>query len=150
MKKLIIVLVIVGLAGLGAFRAAQVISAKKDDPKKGILNQVPLVEAGQVTLGPIGEKITRTGDIAPITQVTIYSKAQGWVEKINVREGDLVKTGQQLVTLDTREAAAAVAQAQASLEASRARLKQVQATSEETIQSQIQQAKANLDALRGG
>jgi multidrug efflux pump subunit AcrA (membrane-fusion protein) len=145
MKKTIIILVIVGLAGLGAFRAAQVISAKKEDPKRGASSQVPLVDAGPVTQGLIEEKITRTGDIAAITQVTIYSKAQGWVAKIRVREGDLVKTGQELVTLDTREAAAAVAQAEASLEASRARLKQVRATSEETIQSQIQQAKANLE-----
>ena len=145
MKKTIIILVIVGLAGLGAFRAAQVISAKKEDPKRGASSQVPLVDAGSVTQGLIEEKITRTGDIAAITQVTIYSKAQGWVAKIRVREGDLVKTGQELVTLDTRETAAAVAQAEASLEASRARLKQVKATSEETIQSQIQQAKANLE-----
>ena len=145
MKKTIIILVIVGLAGLGAFRAAQVISAKKEDLKRGASSQVPLVEVKAVTQGLIEEKITRTGDIAPITQVTIFSKAQGWVAKIRVREGDLVKTGQELVTLDTRETAAAVAQAEASLEASRARLKQVKATSEEMIQSQIQQAKANLE-----
>ena len=145
MKRTIIVLVILAVAGLGAFRAAQVISAKKEDPKKGIMDQVPLVDVAPVTQGLIEEKIIRTGDIAPNAQVTIFSKVQGWVGKINVREGDLVKTGQVLVTLDSREAEAAVAQAQASLEAGRARLKQVQATSEETVQSQIQQTKANME-----
>jgi HlyD family secretion protein len=145
MKKTIIVLVILGLAGLGAFRAAQVISAKKEDPKKGMRDQIPLVEVTPVTQGLIEEKIIRTGDIAPDAQVTIFSKVQGWVGKINVREGDLVKTGQVLATLDSREAEAAVAQAQASLEAARARLKQVQATSEELVQSQIQQTKANME-----
>jgi multidrug resistance efflux pump len=145
MKRTIIVLVILAVAGLGAFRAAQVISAKKEDPKKGIMDQVPLVDVTPVTQGLIEEKIIRTGDIAPNAQVTIFSKVQGWVGKINVREGDLVKTGQVLVTLDSREAEAAVAQAQASLEAGRARLKQVQATSEETVQSQIQQTKANME-----
>ncbi len=138
MKRTIIVLVILGLAGLGAFRAAQVISAKKEDTKKGIMGQVPLVDAAPVTRGLIEEKISRTGDITPSAQVTISSKVQGWVGKINVREGDLVKTGQVLVTLDTREAEATVAQAEASLEAAKARLKQVKATAEETIQSQIQ------------
>ncbi len=98
-----------------------------------------------MTQGLIEEKISRTGDIAPSAQVTIYSKVQGWVGKINVREGDLVKTGQVLVTLDTREAEATVAQAEASLEAAKARLKQVRATAEETVQSQIQQTKANLE-----
>ena len=145
MKRTIIVLVILAVAGLGAFRAAQVISAKKEDRKKGMMGQVPLVDVAPVTQGLIEEKIIRTGDIAPNAQVTIFSKVQGWVGKINVREGDLVKTGQVLVTLDSREAEAAVAQAQASLEAGRARLKQVQATSEETVQSQIQQTKANME-----
>ena len=109
------------------------------------MGQAPLVEVAPVTQGLIEEKLLRTGDIAPYAQVTIYSKVQGWVEKINVREGDRVKTGQVLATLDAREAEATVAQSKASLEAAVARLKQVKATSEETMQSQIQQTKANLD-----
>ncbi|MCX5917693.1 MAG: efflux RND transporter periplasmic adaptor subunit [Deltaproteobacteria bacterium] len=145
MKRTIIVLVVIALAGLGAFRVAQVISAKKEDPKKGMRGQNPIVEVAPVTQGLIEEKILRTGDIAPQFQVTIYSKVQGWVEKINVREGDRVKAGEVLATLDAREAEAAVAQARANLEASAARLKQVRATAEEAVQSQIQQAKANLE-----
>ena len=145
-KKIIIVLVILAVAALGAVRAAQVISARKiEDPKRQAMGQVPLVEVAPVTQGLIEEKMLRTGDIAPYAQVTIYSKTQGWVEKINFREGDRVKTGQVLATLDGREAEATVAQSKASLEATIARLKQVKATAEETVQSQIQQAKANLD-----
>ena len=146
MKRIIVILVIVALGGLGAFRVAQVISAKKaEDPKRQGMGQAPLVEVAPVTQGLIEEKLLRTGDIAPYAQVTIYSKVQGWVEKINVREGDRVKIGQVLATLDAREAEATVAQSKASLEAVIARLKQVKATSEEAIQSQIQQAKANLE-----
>jgi HlyD family secretion protein len=145
MKRIIIVLVILAVAGVGAFRVAQVISARKEDPRRGSRSQLPLVVVAPATRGLIEEKISRTGDIAPDAQVTVYSKVQGWVGKINVREGDLVKTGQILVTLDTREAEAAVGQAQASLEAVKARLKQVRATAEETVQSQIQQTKANLE-----
>jgi len=145
-KKIILVLVILGIAALGAVRAAQVISSKRsEDPKRQGKSQAPIVEAAPVTQGLIEEKMLRTGDIAPYAQVTIYSKVQGWVEKINVREGDRVKAGQVLATLDAREAEATVAQSKASLEAAVARLKQVKATAEETIQSQIQQAKANLD-----
>ena len=146
MKRTIIVLVIIVLAGLVAFRAAQVISARKNEgSRKGPIAKAPLVEVVPVIQGLIEEKIIRTGDIVPESQVTIYSKVQGWVEKINVREGDRVKAGQVLATLDTREAEAAVAQAKASLEAAAARLKQVKATSEEAIQSQVQQTKANLE-----
>jgi membrane fusion protein (multidrug efflux system) len=145
-KKIILVLVILAVAALGAFRAAQVISARKvEDPKRQAMGQAPLVEVAPVTQGLIEEKMLRTGDIAPYAQVIIYSKVQGWVEKINVREGDRVKVGQVLATLDSREAEATVAQSKASLEAATARLKQVKATSEEIIQSQMQQAKANLD-----
>jgi multidrug resistance efflux pump len=142
--RTIIILVILAVIGLGAFRAAQVISAKKEEKKSG-RDQVPLVEVAPAAQGLIEEKILRTGDIAPQVQVTIYSKVQGWVEKINVREGDRVKSGQVLVTLDAREAEAAVGQSKANLEAAGARLKQVRATAEETVQSQIQQAKANLE-----
>jgi len=147
LKKTIIVLAVVAVAILSAVRVAQVISAKKinEDPQRQAGRQVPLVEVAPVTQGLIEEQILRTGDIAPETQVTIYSKVQGWVEKINVREGDRVKAGQVLVTLDAREAQAAVEQAQASLEAAIARLKLVKATSEETVQSQIQHTKANLE-----
>jgi len=146
MKKTLIILVILAVAGLGAFRVAQVISAKRaEDPKRQGAGQAPLVEIAPVAQGLIEEKILRTGDIAPQAQVTIYSKVQGWVEKISVREGDRVKAGDVLAALDAREAEASVAQAQASLEAAVARLKQVKAISEETIQSQIQQAKATLE-----
>ena len=145
MKKAIIILVILLVAGLGALRAVQVISAKKEETRRGGVGQIPLVEVSHVTQGLIEEKIIRTGDIAPRAQVTIYSKVQGWVHKINVREGDVVKIGQEIVTMDSREAEAAVSQAQANLEATRARLKQVRDTAEETIKSKIQQTKANLE-----
>jgi hypothetical protein len=76
MKRTILILVILALGGLGAFRTAQVISAKKEDPKKGVMNQVPLVEVAPVTQGLVEEKIIRTGDIAPYAQVTLYSTVQ--------------------------------------------------------------------------
>lgn len=145
MKRMIIVLVILALGGLGAFRAVQVISAKKDETKQGGRSQVQLVDVAPVTQGLVEEKISRTGDIAPAAQVSINSKTQGWVERIDVREGDPVKAGQILAVLDDREARAAVGQSLANVEAAQARLKQVRATSEEAVQSQIQQARANLE-----
>jgi len=145
-KKIIFILVILAIAALGAFRAVQVLSSKKnEEPKRPASGQAPLVEAAPVTQGLVEEKISRTGDMVPEAQVTVYSKVQGWVEKINVREGDRVRLGQVLITLDAREADAAVAQSKANLEAALARLKQVKSTSEEAVQSQTQQTKANLE-----
>ena len=144
-KKTAIIFVILTFVALGALRVAQIISARNEDPKRGRMSQIPMVDVASVNQGLVEEKILRAGDIVPETQVTIYSKVQGWVEKINVREGSRVKAGQVLVTLDTREAEATVAQASASLDAATARLKQVKATSQEAVQSQIQQTKANMD-----
>lgn len=148
MKKTIIILVILVLVALGVFRAAQVISAKKEEPRRGRGGQVALVEAAPVTQGLVEDRITRNGDITPYSQVTIYSKVQGWVAEVNVREGDLVKDGQVIATLDKREAEATVAQARANLEAATARLEHVKATAEEMIQSQLLHAKANMELAR--
>jgi membrane fusion protein, multidrug efflux system len=147
MKKIIIFVILI-LVALGAFRAAQVISAKKEEPRRGGRGQMPLVEVAPVTQGLVEDRITRNGDIAPECQVTIYSKVQGWVDEINVREGDLVKTGQVIATLDKREAEATVAQAQANLDAATARLEHVQATAQEMVQSQLLHAKANMELAR--
>jgi multidrug efflux pump subunit AcrA (membrane-fusion protein) len=144
-KKAAIVLVILALVSLGALRVAQIISAKNEEPKRGRTSQVPMVDVASVNQGLVEEKLHRAGDIVPETQVTISSKVQGRVDKINVREGDRVKAGQVLVVMDSREAEASVAQAKANVAAAAARLKQVKATSEEAVQSQIQQTKANMD-----
>jgi multidrug efflux pump subunit AcrA (membrane-fusion protein) len=144
-KSTAIIFVILAFAALGALRVAQIISAREEETKRDRMSHVPVVDVASVSQGLVEEKIHRTGNIVPETQVTIYSKVQGWVDKINVREGDRVKTGQVLAILDAREAEAAVAQAKASLDAATARLKQVKATSEEAVQSQIQNAKANME-----
>lgn len=145
MKRTIVILVILAIGGLVAFRAAQVIFAKKEEPEKKGRRSTPLVETAPVTQGLVEEKISRVGDIVPQAQVTIFSKVQGWVKEITVREGDRVKAGQLLAKLDDREALAAVAHSKANLEAAIARLTQVRATAKEAVESQIQQAKANLD-----
>jgi HlyD family secretion protein len=144
-KKAAIVLVILALVSLVAFRVVQVISAKNSEPARGRTSQVPMVDIASVTQGLVEEKLHRTGDIVPETQVTLSSKVQGRVEKIHVREGDRVKAGQVLLVMDSREAEANVVQAKANLAAAAARLKQVKATSEEAVRSQIQQAKANME-----
>src|SRR3974377_1369349 len=104
-KKVIIVLIILAVAGLSAFRAAQVISAKKmnEDPKRQGKGLPPLVDVAPVTPGLIKEKLIGAGDMAPYAPFGIYSKVQGWVEKINFREGDRVSRGQVLATRDARE-----------------------------------------------
>jgi multidrug efflux pump subunit AcrA (membrane-fusion protein) len=99
MKKKILILVILVLAGLTAFRTAQNLAAKKEEPKARGIGAIPRVEVVPVTLGLIEERIMRNGDIAPAAQVTIYSKVRGWVDQSHVQEGNLVKQDQEIVTL---------------------------------------------------
>ena len=57
-KKIIVIIIVLAIAALGAFRAAQVISAKKaEDPKRQGMGQAPLVEVAPVTQGLIEEKL---------------------------------------------------------------------------------------------
>jgi len=59
-KRILAIITALAIAGLGAFRAARVISAKKaEDPKRQGLGQAPLVEVAPVTQGLIEEKLGR-------------------------------------------------------------------------------------------
>jgi RND family efflux transporter MFP subunit len=59
------------------------------------------------------------GTVSAKTVSTISSKVMGSVKKVFVREGDLVKTGDRLATIDNRQAAAMLRQAKAALGAAR-------------------------------
>ncbi|MBZ5695372.1 MAG: efflux RND transporter periplasmic adaptor subunit [Acidobacteriia bacterium] len=70
--------------------------------------------------GDIARSVVATGKIEPLTKVEVKSKASGIVKKIYVDAGDRVKTGQVLAELDKEQLQAAVAEAQANLEAAQA------------------------------
>ncbi len=59
------------------------------------------------------------GTVSAKTVSTISSKVMGSVEKVFVREGDTVKTGDRLATIDNRQAKAMLRQAKAALGAAR-------------------------------
>jgi len=59
------------------------------------------------------------GTVSAKTVSTISSKVMGSVEKVFVREGDPVKTGDRLATIDNRQAKAMLHQAKAALGAAR-------------------------------
>jgi RND family efflux transporter MFP subunit len=59
------------------------------------------------------------GTVSAKTVSTISSKVMGSVEKVFVREGDLVKAGDRLATIDNRQAKAMLHQAKAALGAAR-------------------------------
>jgi HlyD family secretion protein len=95
--------------------------------------------------------VTGSGSISPASEVEVKSRATGTVTAVYVSEGDRVAKGQVLVRLNDVDAAAAVAEAAASLQSAQAGLAQSEAERRaqqaQTARS-IQQAEANLAAAR--
>ncbi len=88
------------------------------------------------------------------TQVEVNSEVSGKVLKVDVKEGENIKKGDVLVTLDSSAAQIQVNQAQAALTAANARLDEMKSGSrEEQIrqsEAAVQAAKAKLDELKSG
>jgi len=83
------------------------------------------VEVEEVQRGTVIHKVNASGKIQPIKEIKISSTTSAWVTKITVKEGDRVKVGQLLITLDEKQHLAATEQAQSSVNSAEASLKQV-------------------------
>ncbi|HEY7291602.1 MAG TPA: efflux RND transporter periplasmic adaptor subunit [Vicinamibacterales bacterium] len=85
-----------------------------------------------VVVAKVGERdvpvdIAAIGNIEAYATISIRSQVTGQLEEIAFHEGDFVKAGQRLFTLDRRPFEAAVAQAEANLSKDKALLAQAQA-----------------------
>ncbi len=93
---------------------------KKDD-------QIIKVEVEEVKKGTVIHKVNASGKIQPVKEIKISATTSAWVTKITVKEGDHVKTGQLLITLDEKQHLAATDQARSAVNSAEASLKQVAA-----------------------
>ena len=105
--------------------------------------------------------LTALGTVTAYNTVTVKSRVDGQLMTVNVREGQQVKTGQVLATIDPRPYAAAVAQAEGQLakdqasadylkaEATRySALYQAGVVSKESEQTQVSSAGASVGTLQ--
>ena len=83
------------------------------------------VEVEKVQRGTVVHKVNASGKIQPIKEIKISSTTSALVTKITVKEGDRVKAGQLLITLDEKQHLSATEQAQSSVNSAEASLKQV-------------------------
>ncbi|HOL21950.1 MAG TPA: efflux RND transporter periplasmic adaptor subunit [bacterium] len=90
-----------------------------EEPK--ITVRVVPVEAGDVK-----EVVSVSGSVKPFSEVVVYSKSTGEVEKLFVREGQYVKKGEMIAQVDYVKSALSVQQ----------------------LESQVAAAEANLDGLK--
>lgn len=95
--------------------------------------------------------VSVTGSIEARDDVTLSSQSTGRVVKVTTREGDRVRPGQALIILDQSQSQAVLDQAEANLQAARARLGYAVTAAEvepTQIDAQIRQAEAAESAAR--
>jgi len=147
MRKTIVITVVVvavvaglGLLGLQRLQAAQASQTN--------------LQTTQVRRGSLTATIGTAGTIQPTNSVNLSFQTSGTVKEIKVNEGDPVKAGQVLATLDAADMELQVAQAELNL--SNAQLKLAAAkkgpTAEEiaSAKASLASAEENLKALQAG
>ena len=132
-KKILIILAIVivagGVVGLTIWRS-----------------QANVIEVTTTTVGrqDLTSIVSGTGQIKPKTYVNIGATAFGRITNLNVKEGDHVKRGAVLATVESVQPAATVAAQDATIEASKTDITSYLAA-EQTAKANIAQAKADLE-----
>ncbi|MBA5874944.1 MAG: efflux RND transporter periplasmic adaptor subunit [Nitrospira sp. CR1.2] len=111
-------IVFVAVAALVVFRLT---SGAKTDPRK---NRILTVGTMTPIKQDLDVRLTYTADLIPNQLVNIFSRVDGYIAKIYVDKGDLVKANQLLVEIDHTDYVHAVNQAKANLLSAQAKVVQ--------------------------
>jgi multidrug efflux system membrane fusion protein len=113
----VLILVVIVLIGGGAWflHHAKVQNAANTRPTFNFRTNAVSVSVATVTKGDIVVRIPGLGTVTPLTTVTIKAQISGIMQKVNFKEGQMVKKGELLAVIDPRPYEAALAQAQAAL-----------------------------------
>src|SRR5436305_1865766 len=131
-KIVLIVVIVVVLAGVVA---ATIYHSQSDVTK---------VVTGKAVRQDLLSVVSGTGQIKPLTYVNVGATAFGRITKLNVKEGDHVKAGAILATVENVQPQATVAAQEATISASRTDVNSYVAA-EKTAAANILQAKADLE-----
>ncbi|MBL7150137.1 MAG: efflux RND transporter periplasmic adaptor subunit [Candidatus Pacebacteria bacterium] len=145
-RKTIAIIIIAALIGFGVWQGF----LKKEEPSFALT---------EVVRGNISQEVSETGKVKQGEEINLNFKSSGKIEKIYVKVGDNIITGQDLAKLDTSqlfiqltEAKAGLAvieagkkDAQISLESARQKLEDTIATTNEKIEKNYKDALSTLD-----
>ena len=106
------------------------------------------VDAVAVQAQPLVRTVQFSARVATLSRVEIGSTVTGRVETVRVREGDAVRAGDLLVQLESDEARAALAQAEAAQRQAEARLAGLRGTGRQALRATQDQAEATLRQAR--
>jgi len=107
MKKVLIALVILVLAGIGFWLLH----------RNGKGSDLPPLETAAVERGDLKVAVLSTGTIQPYTRVEVSSSGRGRIERVEAEEGDRVRAGETLAWVSSEERIALVEAARSALEA---------------------------------
>ena len=116
------VIIFFAVTALVVFRLS---SGAKTDTRKPRVTTVATVAPFKQDLDI---RLTYTADITPNQVVNLFSRVDGYIAKVYVEKGDLVKANQLLIEIDHADYRHAVNQAKANLAAARARVAQQDAS----------------------
>ncbi len=105
------------------------------------------VRLEEVQLGDLQEYISAPGEIEPKTQVEISAKISARVEELPFKEGALVKVGDVLIQLDSKEMESRLKSAEASYMAQQSQV-EVTKSQIESRKAQIKGTEASLEQAR--
>lgn len=118
--------------------------AQGANAKTAPVSQAVPVSVSTAVTKPVPIQIQANGSVQAVSSVTLLSQVDGQVSQIHFTEGQYVKRGELLFTLDQRPFEATLLQAQGNLGRDTAQLRQAQA---QLVQSDAaeKQAEANLE-----
>jgi HlyD family secretion protein len=133
-KKKIIIASVVGVAVLGTIFAS-LYSRRRD---------LPEVQTAKVERrATLESKVTANGEVRPIQFINLTSEVTGRVTQVFVKEGDVVKKGKALLTVDPTQLASSASIQEAGLRAAQAET-QNQSAALNTAENAIYTARAAL------
>lgn len=135
------ILIIIGIIVILAVIIAANIFRKNENVIK--------VEVEEVHRGSVVHKVNASGKIQPVKEIKISATTSAWITQITVIEGDHVRTGQLLITLDEKQHKAARDQALSAVNSAKASLIKVSAQKDrmESLYDQRLISKQELEAI---
>ena len=122
------------------------------------------VETEKVSRQMVVHKVNASGKIKPETEVKISATSSAWIDSITVNEGDFVKKGKHLISLDRKQLLANYNSTSSSVRSAEARVKQELASKKrvenmyeqnlasdqelEAVQASYQIAKSSLEQAK--
>ncbi|QOZ51000.1 efflux RND transporter periplasmic adaptor subunit [Bradyrhizobium sp. CCBAU 53338] len=125
------ILAVTGLLGFGIWQGVRVLLG-------------PAIVVDQVKLGRLIETVVASGHVETPYRVEIGSQITGTVEDVLVQQGEKVRNGQPLISLESRELRATMVQAQGAVAQAEARIRQLDELTLPSARAALTQAEATL------